>query len=313
MRMMAFRRDFQGYSGGHGKVWDYFRHVAAHQAWDAQIHFEPGSIDEGNPWREAGVAEVPDWRSAKPDAYFLAGMDWQAHPVDDPARPVLNLIQGLRHADPEHALHAFLSRPAIRICVGRSIADAINATGRARGPVHVIDAGLQLPEGLDHAAPGHGVFIAGNKQQHLANTIAGTLRDAGLSVELALDWLPRDEFLRRMAAAKIVVALPLEQEGFFLPALESMALGRATVVPDCTGNRAYLEPGANALVPDLSVNAIVAAVQELHGDRVLCDRLATQGHATSLRFGLERERDALHALLDDIDVLWKDAWTATLH
>ena len=54
-RIMLFHRDFHGYSGGHGKLWDYFRHVDAHPDWRAHLHLTAGSTHEDNPWLDAGV------------------------------------------------------------------------------------------------------------------------------------------------------------------------------------------------------------------------------------------------------------------
>ena len=111
-RIMLFHRDFHGYSGGHGKLWDYFRHVDAHPDWRAHLHLTAGSTHEDNPWLDAGVVPQPEWRPHAADALFLAGVDWQAYPQDAPERPVLNLIQGVRHADPDLLLRDFLARPA---------------------------------------------------------------------------------------------------------------------------------------------------------------------------------------------------------
>ena len=94
-------------------------------------------------------------------------------------------------------------------------------------------------------------------------------------------------------------------EGFYLPALEAMALGSPVVVPDCVGNRVYLEPDANALVPGWHPDEFVAAVLRLEGDPSLAVRLVQAGRATVRRFGMEREREAFHAILDDLEGQWR--------
>ena len=43
--------------------------------------------------------------------------------------------------------------------------------------------------------------------------------------------------------------LPNETEGFYLPALEGMALGTIVVCPDCVGNRSFCLPQVNAFRP----------------------------------------------------------------
>lgn len=308
---MLFHRAFHHYTGGHGKVWDYFGHVRAHPGWEVGIHLTPDSVAEGNPWLAEGQAAQHDWRPAQADTLFLAGMDWDAYPWDRADKPVINLIQGVRHADPALLLHSYLSRPAIRICVGAPVAAAICASGKVRGPVLTIQAGVHVPEPPSH--PGSGVFIAGYKQPELARALSLQLQAAGARVDLAVDWLPRTVFLERMAATEIVVALPLAEEGFFLPALEAMAQGRATIVPDCIGNRAYADPESNVLSPPMSVPALAEAVSRLRHDACLRARIAANGLATARRFGLARERQAVHEMLDNLDALWTQAWAATSH
>jgi hypothetical protein len=305
VRDLWFRRDFLGYSGGHGKVFDYFMHARAHPAVRPRIHFTEASIATGNPWLAHGVETEPCWNPSVAPALFLGGMDWAAVPHDDPARPVINLVQHVRHADPAQPLRAFLRRRAIRICVSAPVADAIRSTGEVDGPVFVIDAGLELPAFAAPAArPRRSVFIAAAKQPALGQALAERLRADGREVDLCIEWTGRAEFIARLAAAERAVMLPFATEGFFLPGLEAMALGCAAVVPDCVGNRAYLEPGGNALSPRLELEALVAAV-DLLDDDALRLRVAAAGVATASRFTLDAERRAFHAILDRLDALWR--------
>ena len=307
-RTLAFHRDFRRYSGGPGKVWDYFNHANAHPHWQASVYLTPTSASAENPWlaAPAGISAriQRSWDPSRADAVFLGGMDWDAYPHDDDARPVINLVQGVRHADPSHPLFAFLSRRAIRICVGTPVADAITATARVNGPVRVIEAGLRLPVQPAAAPSRAGIFIGALKQPELGRALAANLRAQGHAVTLADQWVPRERYLAHLATAEIAVLLPVANEGFFLPALEAMALGCATVVPDCVGNRAYLASGTNALVPPMQLEALLQAVAQLD-DPGLRARLVQAGIETSARFSLERERAAFHALLDDLNALWR--------
>ena len=312
-RSMLFRRQFLGYSGGHGKVWDYFRHAQAHSGWDACIHFTRDSIDEGNPWRDAGEPEVDEWRPRDADAIFIAGMDWLCHPEDSRDRPVINLIQGVHHADHGQPLREFLTRPAIRICVGQPVADAITATGLLRGPCLVVDSGLDLGKVSEPAGATIDVFVAAQKQPLLGEDVAQCLRSEGIVVDCAASWLPRSEFLARMRRARVVIALPLQREGFYLPGLEAMASSCAVVMPDAIGNRAYADPGLNALMPLMEVDAIVSATREILFDASLYRSLVQAGTATAARHTLGRERAAFHRILDNLEPLWAHAWAATLH
>lgn len=304
MRELWFHRDFLGYSGGHGKVFDYFQHAAAHPAFFPRIHFTPASVDHDNPWRRAAVPTENEWRPDDADALFLGGMDWAAVPSDVPGRPIINLVQHVRHADPAGPLYAFLSRRAIRICVSRPVADAITATRRVVGPVLVIEAGLALapcPPAAKTMA--RRVFIAAAKQPALGAALAERLDQLDYDVDLCVRWTDRDAFLHRLAEAERAVMLPFATEGFFLPGLEAMALGTPAVVPDCVGNRDYLMPGDNALSPAMELDAMVAAVRDLDA-AALRDRLVAQGHITAARFSASRERRAFHTVLDQLDALW---------
>ncbi|GAB6195030.1 glycosyltransferase [Lysobacter xanthus] len=303
MREVWFHRDFRGYSGGHGKVFDYFGHVDAHPEFAARIYFTEGSVDADNPWRRTGVDVASAWRPEQADVLLLAGSDWSSVPDDRPGRPVLNLVQGVRHADPAEPLFNFLSRRAVRVCVSRPVADAIIATGRVNGPVITIEAGLELP-GLPRKAsvPGR-IFIAAAKQPQLGAALAERLRADGRDVDLAIAWTDRASFLGRLADAERAVMLPFDAEGFFLPGLEAMALGVAAVIPDCVGNRDYLDHGTNALAPALELEALVDAVRDLD-DPQRRAQLARAGRQTAARFSVARERSAVHAVLDRLDELW---------
>lgn len=309
MRTIGFHRDYAGYSGGHGKVFDYFGHVQAHPAFRARVAFAAGSIrDADNPWQDASVEDAA-WDPTRYDALFLAGLDWQAVPRDEPRRPVLNLIQGLGHAEPGDPRRAFLTRPAIRICVSQPVAEAIRATGEVNGPVHVIaNAIAPGPQRAPAAAADAGarrVFIAGQKQPALADALARRLAAmSGLAVTAQTQWLARADFRAQLAQADIVVALPLAREGFYLPALEAMAAGAATIVTDCVGNRDYARAGETCLMPAASAEALAAAVQRLDEDAELRARLVVAGQREAARHDARAERAAFHALLDRLDTEW---------
>ena len=303
MRSVWFHRDFRGYSGGHGKVYDYFGHVAAHPAFESRLYLTPESVETDNPWLRARAPVEPDWRPETADVLFLGGTDWLAVADDRASRPVINLVQHVRHADPAQPLHAFLSRRAVRICVSRPVADAIKATGRVSGPVVVIEAGLALPHVPPvRRVPGR-IFIAAAKQPDLGAALAERLAAEGGDVDLCVGWTTREAFLHRLATAERAVMLPFATEGFFLPGLEAMALGAASVVPDCTGNRDYLVPGVNALAPRLALDDVAAAVRALD-DPALRTRISDAGLETAQRFTLGRERAAFHSVLDRLDELW---------
>ncbi len=301
---VLFHRFFGGYTGGHGKVHDYFNHVRSHPGWWAQVHMDPASSWDDNPWRDDPDALSPSFDPEAADVLFLGGMDWLQYPVDHHDKPVINLVQHVRHADPDEPLFQFLDRRAIRICVSEPVAHAIQRTGRVRGPVVVIDAALNLPP---VALPAHrsGVFIDAIKRPSLGRRIADLL-SPHCDVLLSDRRLPRSEYLGAMVSAEVVLTLPHDTEGFYLPALEAMSFGCAVVVGDCVGNRAYLRPGVNALVADDAASYATAA-RTLLADPDLRTRLEQAARQTANAFGLERERKAFHRVLDAVDELWSNA------
>lgn len=303
-RILQFHRYFHCYSGGHGKVRDYFEHARAHPGWRPRVHFSDGLEHPENPWQDVPDLIDREWQPERAWAMFLAGIDWQRYPVDLPAMPVVNLIQHVRHGDPQEDVYPFLTRRAVRICVSQPVADAILATGRVNGPVFVIEAGLRMPECLPRPEPRRGVFIAALKQPELGRALAAELEAQGHVVDLCDSFISRHLYLQRLAAAEIAVLLPNRTEGFYLPALESMALGCATVVPDCIGNRAYLQPETNALVPGWELADLVGAVARL-GDPLLRRSLLTPGIETAARFRMDEERQRFYGILDDLDAHWR--------
>jgi len=296
---ILFHRDFAGYSGGHGKVWDYFRHALA-LGWDARVYLTPDSLrDDTNPWMQMPERIEPHWHPEQCDVLFLAGMDWAALPdITHPPRPVVNLIQHVRHAWPEHPLSAFLSAPAQRICVSQPVADAITATGQVNGGVTVIPAALDLPESLptSSAQPKH-VLVAGLKAPALALALAQELRQRGLDVMVLDHALPRNVYLGIVASARVAVTLPHPAEGFYLPALEAMALGVPVVLTDCIGSRQYTRDGENCLLAAPEPAALADAVERAL-QPALRAQLIQHGHATASHYTQAAERERFAAALN---------------
>lgn len=261
LKTVLFHRQFLAYSGGHGKVWDYFNHVKKSGLYEPRIFFTGDSIfDHTNPWLDSKKYIVSEWRPKEANLLFLAGMDWQSMPAQwEENIPIINLIQGVRHADPGLPLYSFLKRPAIRICVSQPIAEAILFTGQVQGPIHVIPNGMQLPDQLHEAiAKGEHIFVAAMKNIPAGVQIAEQAGRLGYSVDLLTEPVAKIEFLRRIKAARIAVLLPLAVEGFYLPGLEAMALGTPVIMPDCIGNREYARHEENCLIstPQEMISAI---------------------------------------------------------
>ena len=265
-KRVLFYRDFRALQGGHIVHAQYMRLVAAMPGYDVRLFLTPESAPIAeSPWASFADRCERSWNPDEADIHFVAGLDWRAYPREralENERPFINLIQGVRHADPENPLHAFLDRRALRICVSDEVHAALEATGRCNGLIVTI-ANALTPD----VAELHGVrkdvsvAIVAIKQPALAEELAEALRRTGIGVEV-VHRCERGAFLERLARARLVVALPLAREGFYLPALEAMALGCIVVCPDCVGNRGYCHDGLNCIVPrEYTAAAIVGSVR----------------------------------------------------
>lgn len=299
-----FYRDYQGFTGGHLKVWDYFQHIKSCDQFKADIYFTPQSTWVDNPWRENKDKCLQIWNPEQADILFLAGLDWLALSEEQrrsPPSPVINLIQSVRHADKSNPLYGFLKFPATRICVSREVADAINNTGVVNGPVVVNTNGIDhsiLPEMKAQNEKDIPLFIVGNKNPELANKLAGHLSLDGITSHVFIDQVLRDEFLTLINRAKVVLFLPVRNEGFYLPALEAMCLSSFVVCPDCIGNRSFCIDGRTCLRPDYEFGQIYKAVkQALNLQENQRKLIIDNASFLAKSFTLGRERDVFLNIL----------------
>lgn len=302
-RTLLFHRHSRGPSGGHLKVRDYYEHARQSATFEPRIHFASTSdaVPVGDPWAAVGPVVCARWAPEQADALFLAGLDWQALPAHSNT-PVINLIQGVRHADPDDPRYPFLVRPAIRICVSPEVTSAITGTGRVNGPVFTINNGLDvgvMP--LPSAVRDLPVLIMGQKNPALARDLAVRLLAWGVPTRALTQWIPRADLFAYFGRAQVVLTLPNPKEGFFLPALEAMAMGAVVVCPDCRGNRGFCLPDVTCLVPEYSAEALAVAVRRALSLEPSARASLLLAAANQVqRHGITRERRAFLAILDGL-------------
>jgi hypothetical protein len=244
---------------------------------------------------------VDSYEPEQADALFLAGDDWQAlseYPGIELRKLVINLIQGFRHFVPGSFLFSYLSRKAVRICVSEELTTELHSTNEAQGPVYAI------PNCIDHSllpdssqSDPAKVLIVGIKQPVLAAQLANSLLSRHINVECAIDPLSRAEFLAKMNESTPPVALPFEMEGFYLPALEAMAMGKALVCPDCLGNRSFCHDKINCLMPSRHLESIEATVLRLLANPALTRQLQEQAFIDSQSYRIDKERERFTQVL----------------
>ena len=312
MVKVLFYRDFLAFTGGHLKVWHYYNHVLHTTTCEPHIIFSKRSLwNETNPWYRAGSASPPTEFMGRPDVLFLGGHDWtgvEAIFREDPGIPVINLIQGMSHANPEDAKFAFLNRRAVRICVSKDVEDRILSTGTVNGPVFVIPNSVEigeLPEPLPDRERDIDLLFLAYKNKPLGSEITAAFRRPGLRVDVLQKRTTRQEFLQLVRRARIAVFLPKHTEGFFMPALEAMALETLVVCPDCVGNRGWCLDGVNCFRPDYSFEDLCRATETAlslePGER---REMVNRALETVSEHSVRRERQMFLDLLARIGEVW---------
>ncbi len=265
-KTVLFYRDYQGFTGGHLKVWDYYQHVVSSDCCKGEIYFSKGSKWVDNPWLDIRQQCLLNWVPENADLLFLAGMDWlqlSKKQRENPPAPIINLIQGIRHADKNNQLFEFLRYPATRICVSQQVANAISATGIVNGTILVNNNGVDLDsflKALKRDLKDIPLLLIGSKNPELATRLSENLKEKGVKHLLILGYLPRNKFIEILNRAKAVVFFPLKEEGFYLPALEAMLLESFVICPDCIGNRDFCIDSVTCMRPEYNIRAITKSI-----------------------------------------------------
>jgi hypothetical protein len=311
LRTVLFFRHYTRFTGGHLKAWNYFNHVLASPDFTPRVWFSDlSTMERDNPWNAFPDLVVDKQRPVRPDVCVLGGANWRMldrYPLVLPNIPVINLVQHVKHADSELRLQKFLRRKAIRICVSDQVANELRATEMTVGPLVVIPNGIDLtclPErrGGEWTVD---VLIAGLKEPELAAQVAARLAREGRRIDVLSEQISRPDFLGRIQEARITVFLPHMTEGFYLPALEGMALGTIVVCPDCIGNRSYCLPGFNAFRPNYTIDDVVRDVEAALALPIdQARQVLENARQTAAEHSLERERLTFLDVLHNIDELW---------
>lgn len=258
------------------------------------------------------VPPVAQWRPAERDVLFLAGTDWRylkGAGLGQLPNVRINLIQHVRHAHAGSEFYGYLRERAIRICVSREVADAIVATGQTNGPVLTIPNGIDLVANAGSVKPlnrAPRILIVGYKRPALAEELAARLDEAGIPHDTSIDLLPRPAFLDALARCDIAVCLPNAEEGFYLPALEAMALDCVVITLDCIGNRGFVRHRGNCLVAADDAGSLFAATRsafEMADEERRGVLLEAKGTAAAHSLAAERKR--FQSILRNLDHLWQ--------
>jgi glycosyltransferase involved in cell wall biosynthesis len=312
---VLFFRDFRRFTGGDLKVWDYFNHVLSSPGHSPYVKFSDTSVwDERNPWLDHRERVLGPEDEFEPDILFLSGVDWRRLPEEQrfhPPVPVINLVQHVKHADPQDGLSRWrlLAFPAIRICVSREVTEAIEATGRVHGPVYTIPDAIDVEAvRREHLRPDRDLdaVVVANKQPDAGHRIAAALQRAGARTHVVDTRIARADLLDSIGRSRVAVFVPNPTEGFYLPALEAMALETAVVCPDVVGNRSFCLPDVNCLRPPYDEAAIAEAAESALGEHTGSAERVEHALETALEHDLAHERAAFLDVLDRAPALWEE-------
>ena len=277
----------------------YLNIVSAIPGIITELYLHPSIEDINNtPWAGYAGLITRHWQPEKADILFLEGRDWEDLPPEQAIEErvkVVNLIQGVRHADPDNFRYAFLNRKALRICVSPEIEQALRQTGRCNGPIITIPNAVSVPFlSLNTEARTTDIAIAAVKQPTIAQQLATALQANTLQTDY-IEPVDRISFLTRLGRSRIAIVLPGEREGFYLPALEAMALGCLVICPNCIGNRSFCLDGETCLMPhEYTVEALYACVmQALAMPQQRREQIIVSGLAMAAKHNNDRLRDQI--------------------
>ena len=300
-RSILFTRRFDGVTGGHLKVSHYMQHCLAFDGIEPHLHIDPASqVEAANNFFPSAVKRTV--LPAKTDLLFVGGEDWDI--LDRAGQStgecaVINLIQHVRHADPKSPMYKHLARPAVRVCVSQPVAEALKQSNIVNGPIVVVENGIDL-EMLEARKPvrkTRQVLISGLKNPSLAHEIGVILSGWSIPHVYHTTRLPRADYLELVASSTVNLCLPDTTEGFYLPALESMAMGTGVVVPHFEGAGGYCRADETCLVSRRTAADLADAATALLTDPYLQAELCNNAATVLKRYSLKRERSEFHDML----------------
>jgi len=311
MLKVLFYRRYVGFTGGHLKVWHYYNHVKASNKHIPNIYFAEDSIwDSSNPWKNEGRLIVDQWSPEKSDIIFLAGTDWRQLPEQERinySKPIINLVQNIRHVNPSDVRYPFIKNKAVRLCYNIDVYDALKKAN-ANGPVFYIPMGMDFDMAnkwrLLDIRP-IDVLIVGYKDPEIALTVGLKIKAKRIRVEILTKNIRRSEYIGLLRRSKITLFMPMKEEGYYIPPLEGMAAGTLVICPDRPGVTNDYKDSINCFRPQYDTGHIIEAVDKaLKMDKKMRNELLHNGRATLLHHKLSNERDRSLDILNNIYQIW---------
>lgn len=294
-------------SGGALKVRHYYEHAKSYKDLNTLL-FMPNDIDwqPSNPWfkyKDSNIAEI-NWDII--DIAFISGWGWERFIPEkyhyESQFKVIYLVQHPSKLMPEYDRYNYLDKPATRICVSDALTKMVSKIPHVNGDVITIPAGSDLKElkDLSKNKKNIEVLISGLKNPTMGKALKSKLESDGIKVLLLSERMDRKSYINFLSTAKIVVCLPNPLEGFYLPALEAMALDALVICPYAIGND-YCMDGINCFMPLYNEKDIYQAIiNALRLKKEEINLIKNQASITVNKHDIILEKKAFHKLLDTI-------------
>ncbi len=296
---------------------DYFFHARHSAQFKAEVYLPRDVVwDESNPWWHDQTLINPEHHPETANVLFISGLGWErfipeGYKQNSPV-PIFYLVQGLFKLNPAFPHYQHFAYKAIRICVSQVITDELeNRKVNVNGPVFTIPNGIAtetLPQALPLSHKDIDLLIVGLKNPDLAITLKQRLnatcyRDKNLVVLTTR--LAQAEFTELINKARCTVFLPALEEGFYLPALEGMALETLVICPDVGGNRQFCHADINCFLPRYTSEEIYKSMlQTLTLTENKRNLMIMQAKKTVQQHSLLKERQAFLEILHNVKNIW---------
>ncbi len=288
-------------------------HAVQSKNWNVRVVFSESSNLNDPLWQPFLPHKATTWQVKKGDVVFIAGKDWayfDTQQIDD-SIPIINLIQGIRHTDPTLPHYKNLSRKALRICVSNAVKKALLETGVCKEPITVIQNGISPTPYSFNALTTQDLknkswLIVGYKNKKLAKDVALKYAKLGINTDFIDQEIDKADFIKKMNDAAVVVCFPYVFEGFYLTALEAMAMGKIVICPDCKGNQEYCTT-QTALMPDFTTRGYVKMAKTLLNYST-AELVTKQNNAfnKAAEFTLEEEQNTFLNFLQSAQTAWRN-------
>ncbi len=226
---------------------------------------------------------------------------------------LVHLIQNVRHANiffQGGCATDILGLPMTRICITQEVQDAIEPWVLEKERCYLVPHGFDFDyfvQELEGAGKTRLSTVLYNTfKSGIGRIIKERYQQRGgmasfIEIGSGIKW---DDLRKAYHSADIFIGTPLLEEGLYLPAMEAMAAGNLTIVPDAKGNRFYCDFGKNCIQVEYGdIDAYVNILLFLTDSNNLSPytiKIMKAGQETVRDLGLSNERKLFGSILEQL-------------